>query len=70
MPTVHLAPDTHALRPLTARVARTYLTPDTMQIAVVGDAVRIKFPIEAQGLGEVSVVQLRVPLVAPKDNDD
>ncbi|HEX6315635.1 MAG TPA: pitrilysin family protein, partial [Gemmatimonadaceae bacterium] len=44
------------------RVARQYLTPDKAHVVVVGDLAKVKAPIEALGLGTVTV--LEVPKIA------
>lgn len=41
------------------QVARKYLTPDRAHIVVVGDLGRVRAPIEALGLGPVTVLEVR-----------
>lgn len=51
-----------AVRMVTAedvqRVARKYITPDQANIIVVGDLAKVKAPIEALGLGPVTVLEV------------
>jgi len=51
-----------AVRAVTAedvqRVARQYLTPDQAHIVVVGDLAKVRAPIEALGLGPVTVLEV------------
>jgi zinc protease len=40
------------------RVARQYLTPDKAHVVVVGDLAKVRAPIEALGLGTITVLEV------------